>query len=184
MKKNILFDNTERNFETIKAELQELNPECNLTDEQVWDYMSCREQYDWDDMKSLMEGFDDNGWLVLGTNGRWDGTRRGGFVAETFDEVLNKVCKDCDYITIFCDEYSRLFVEASHHDGTNFVQVMPLTAAGKDLYDTWNSCTIEYYHSSNPRRYRMEYDSYDEEQIHKVLLSKTYSRKRVDIFEQ
>ena len=107
MKKNILFDNTERNFETIKAELQELNHECNLTDEQVLDYMSCREQCDLEDMKSLMQDFDDNGWLVLGTNGRWDGTRRGGFVAETFDEVLDKVCEDCDYIKIFCISCSK-----------------------------------------------------------------------------
>lgn len=182
MKENILFDNTDRNFDAIKAELQELNPNCNITDQQVWDYMSCMEQDEWEDMKSLMKGFDNNGWLVLGTTGRFDGTRKGGFVAETFEEVLDKVCKDCDYIKVFCDEYHRLYVQASHHDGTNFVQVMSLTAAGKDLYDTWNSCTIGYYHNSNPRRYRMEYDSYDDEQIHEVLLSKTYSRKRVAIF--
>lgn len=83
----------------------------------------------------------------------------------------------CDYFHIEIDQYGRLNVNCTHHDGTNKVTVKALTDKGTDLWNTYLNNWCYYYHHENPKRYKNEYDEYTYEQMHEVLFnSKTYSK--------
>lgn len=75
-------------------------------------------------------------YLAVGTVGRWNGTFKGGFIFHSFQELLNKVGKDCDYFKLY-DVNGHFYMQSSHHDGTNLVEVKVLTKRGEDYYQNW-----------------------------------------------
>lgn len=52
--------------------------------------------------------------------------------------MLYEFIKDCDYIHIY-DDKGHLYISATHHDGTNSVEVKILTEKGVELYDEWEN---------------------------------------------
>lgn len=106
-------------------------PENKIRDEAY--YM---EEMYWDDFKVELSRFiRTNGtFLLMGDIGLWYGTRRGGFMFNTFEE-LSKAWTDCDYIE-FYDKNGHLYLECSHHDGTNCFEIKKVTEAGIKFYET------------------------------------------------
>lgn len=151
------------------------------TDNQIWNYINAQDQFCWDSMMDIIQSYEKKHsvkyWLAIGMVGQWYGKRRGGLICESFEELLQKIGKDCDYFHIEVDRYGRLNIKCTHHDGTNYVTVKALTNKGADLWSIYENGYCGYYHHINPKRYKNEYDSYTCAQMHKVLWnSKTYSK--------
>lgn len=120
--------------------LREEYPDKEPTTDAIWDLCYEYDETYWDDAKTEMESFfdkSDTPWLAVGTVGRWNGTFAGGFVFNTFDELMRKIGKDCDYFN-FTDENGHFYMVCSHHDGTNSIEVKRLTKAGERLLENWN----------------------------------------------
>lgn len=100
-----------------------------------------------DEMASLSDFFSPSGGnpiAVRGTIGRWDGTRSGITVYDSFDKVLDtspsrhgldNVFADCEIQKVW-DENGHLFMHGAHHDGSVTVEVRQLTDAGAEAYET------------------------------------------------
>lgn len=74
--------------------------------------------------------------LVRGSIGRWDGTRHGMTVFETFQDVLqgrDSPFGDCEIGKVW-DENGSLFIHGYHHDGSVDVEIRQLTDAGEVVY--------------------------------------------------
>lgn len=178
--KTILYDNYDCRFDEAEQELLAMYGE-QPTDDQVWDYINDNDRMNWEDMLAVVRDYEkahgNPYWLAVGTSGQWYGKCRGGIVCESFEELLQKIGRDCDYFHIEIDQYGRLNVNCTHHDGTNKVTVKALTEKGTDLWNTYLNNWCCYYHHENPKRYKNEYDEYTYEQMHEVLFnSKTYSK--------
>lgn len=70
-------------------------------------------------------------YLVVGTLGLWNGTRRGGAVIQGLANAI-RMCFE-DYTRVY-QEGRRLCVEAAHHDGTNHFTIYELTPSGLEWY--------------------------------------------------
>ena len=73
--------------------------------------------------------------LMTGAIQRWNGTYAGGRIG-AFEDLFYALTGDCDYVRI-TDEDGRLYIEATHHDGTDSMEVRILTPHAKALYDDW-----------------------------------------------
>ena len=105
----------------------------------IWEEIYNADEINWEYTRDDLERFFDNGstYLAIGTVGRWDGTFDGGFIFNSFSQLMSKVGKDCDYFH-FYDKNGHFFLLCSHHDGTNIVEVKRLTDRGKKYYENWN----------------------------------------------
>lgn len=124
--------------EEIKREL--IDCECvenedEITDEMIWEEMHFLEDIYWQDFEYELKKFFDEGtaWLLTGTLGLWNGTCNGGFIFNTFDE-FTKCLQDCDYVEIY-DEKGHLYVNGTHHDGTNCYEIKRVSDFGCEWYD-------------------------------------------------
>lgn len=142
MKKNnknniVIFDNY--NFDYIEEArecLEDFDSEYAPSDQEVYELASDLEQEDFDrSMEELKSFFGDSEVIFSGSLGRWDGYR-SGFEVGTFETLFYDFVKDCDYITV-TDENGHLYINCSHHDGSNFCEVKKLTEAGKEYFDRW-----------------------------------------------
>ena len=86
------------------------------------------------DLKTFFKG--ERTYLAVGTVGRWNGTFKGGFIFHSFQELFNKVGEDCDYFK-FYDVNGHFYMQSSHHDGRNLVEIKVLTKRGEDYYQNW-----------------------------------------------
>ena len=114
----------------------------DIPDEDVNKMVYDREEWDWEDFKVEFNHFlkdSDNGFLLVGTCGCWDGTYAGGCYVNSFDD-LYKFWEHCDYIKVY-DEGGHLYLKASHHDGTNYAELKELTCKGSNyaLNHSWDS---------------------------------------------
>ena len=98
-------------------------------------------------------------WLLTGTMRLWDGDSQFNFVFQTFDEMLNRVGKDCDYFK-FWDENGHFFIKCSHHDGTNYGEIKYITPKGKRLIENWGSTYSKRYDFSARELYERIYKRY------------------------
>ena len=116
--------------------------EDDVPDDRVTDEVDTQSEWNWDDFKvefGRFLGDSNNGFLLVGTCGLWNGTYDGGCYVNKFDD-LYKFWEGCDYIKVY-DEGGHLYVKASHHDGTNYAELKELTCKGNSYADNhyWDS---------------------------------------------
>lgn len=114
----------------------------DVPDNRVTDEVYAQSGFDWDDFKYEFGRFlkdSNNGFLLVGTCGCWDGTYNGGCYVNEFND-LYKFWDGCDYIKVY-DEGGHLYIEASHHDGSNYAELRELTCKGSNyaLNHRWDS---------------------------------------------
>ena len=143
----------------VSEYLLEINPEKEPTENAIWEEIYICDETEWSERKAdLREFFDDGStWLLIGSVGLWSGTYAGGFTFKTFDEMFDKVSKDCDYWS-FWDENGHFYGQCSHHDGTNYFEIKKMSEQGVNLLDDW-----EYAESDS------ELYLYSERQIHEKI---------------
>ena len=111
--------------------------------------------------EQLFQFFDNQTVLFVGTVGLWDGNFSGGAIGD-FKELFYKALKDCGYYRVYEDK-EHMFVEGTHHDGTNSFEVKVLTEKGEDYYEGW-------YYGTNKRL-----ENLTEQQVHKNIYE-SYSK--------
>lgn len=73
--------------------------------------------------------------VISGTLGLWDGTKTiVPEVARNFERALMACIDGCCYCTIY-KEFSKVIIEATHHDGTNVFTLQFLTENAEMKYD-------------------------------------------------
>lgn len=115
----------------------------DVPDDEVWDAIAFSNDCEWDNAKYDIEKFiRENGpLLVVGSLGLWDGRYDGGKICRDFRELAG-AWEHCDYIKIY-DQNGHMYIECSHHDGTNYWECKLLTEKGEnyaedhswDMYD-------------------------------------------------
>ena len=141
-------------------EEKEMKPE-DISDDAIWNEIYDQDEMAWEITRNEMEDFFDKSkamWLAVGSVGRWNGNFAGGFIFSTFDELISRAGMDCDYFK-FTDVNGRLYMQCSHHDGTNEVEVKQITEAGKRLYENWNYSASARY-------------AYPEKELHKKIFNR------------
>lgn len=159
--KNVLFDNYDIDkYEEMARESMEYSgfgPE-EITDSKLYAWAEDLEQEDFtttvSDLKSF---FDGKTVLFTGSVGRWCGNHTGFDVGD-FEDLFCKYTKDCDYFDIY-DDGGALYISCSHHDGSNFFQVLVLTNKGAHIFEDWQD-------------YCGKYAKLDDKEIHKLLLNR------------
>lgn len=141
-KKRILFDNSFRleYFNEAKDYLTELykedfpdDEEFQPSDSDIMELLKFREEIDYQDFINEMTNFiDGNTFIIQGVIKAWDGKFKGGFIFDNINK-LSEVWEKCDEIMIY-DENGHLYIECSHHDGTNHYEIKMLNAKGERYY--------------------------------------------------
>lgn len=160
----VIYDNYDI-YDTYREDaiewFKELNNNREPTENEIESY--CRDlDYDaWQTGKDELRKFFQDGdlWLLTGTMRLWDGDSQFNFVFQTFDEMLNRVGKDCDYFK-FWDENGHFFIKCSHHDGTNYGEIKYITPKGKRLIENWGSTYSKRYDFSARELYERIYKRY------------------------
>lgn len=145
MRKNYIFtnyDTTEREEYTREYLLETIGEENewktvdDIPDNAVYEEMNFQEEIEWEDaMTEMRSFFKGKKLLVVGTCGLWYGNRPAGAVIDYDD--LYKCWNNCAYIEIY-DEGGHLYINGTHHDGTNCYEVKILTEKGVEMWDKWN----------------------------------------------
>ena len=118
------------------AEEEGWESEADIPDERLNSEVSFQEECNWDNFKAEFGRFIKDstyGFLLVGDVGTWMGRQAGGCYIYEFRD-LYKFWDHCDYIKVY-DEGGHLYIEASHHDGTNYAELKELTCKGSDYAD-------------------------------------------------
>jgi hypothetical protein len=154
------------NFEAIKIFLIEDHcseypgdEDWEPTDDRVWTELEFRKEDAWDIFEQELENFiQDKTFILQGSVGTWCGRSKGGFVFNTFNE-LSQAWRGCDYIKCY-DENGHMYLECSHHDGTNYLEIRQLTPAGMQYLERHECDDLEKLHDKlmgNPYSVRPEF---------------------------
>ena len=143
----IIFDNYDLDKYFPVDEIKAIAYECEWIDqdEEPDDYQVSMWQQDeadrWieDELSMMNDYFDGKTVIFFGTLGLWDGRHAGGKIG-TFEELYESAISDCGYVKMY-DNNGHLFLECSHHDGTNFFEIKELTPAGIDYMERWEYST-------------------------------------------
>lgn len=134
-KEIVIFDNYDMYSEARKEETRRymledgFYIEGELTDEKVMQQIDFDSEENWSMTMELLGQFmDRKRFILFGTFGSWRGNIPAGQVVEDVSG-LSGAWKDCDYIRI-ADVGGHLFIQCSHHDGTNKYELRELTEAG------------------------------------------------------
>ena len=105
----------------------------------------------------LVDFFQGSSWLLRGTASIWRGKLEAGCVFSDFEQILNTVLKDCEYLEIY-EDGGHFFIKCSHHDGENYYEIKGITDAGLKYIEnwecTWNDPRSEIYiHDMVMKRY-------------------------------
>ena len=144
VKQRIIFDNynTDEYEEDCREWLIE-NGNTDPSDEDIMGEIQFRLDTLWDDVKHEMDNaFRGKRFLAVGICERWDGKHSGGFIFSNFDELINHF-SDCGYFKIW-DENGKLFLEASHHDGTDCIEIKRITSTGEQYYNNWRNAVSDH----------------------------------------
>lgn len=110
-----------------------------ITDAIVYDAIADDLRFEMEETReNLRNLFAGETLIAVGHCGTWRGNLPAGNVSDDFDDMFDRMACDCDYIKIW-DENGHLFVECSHHDGTNRFEIKRLTARGIALYEQWEN---------------------------------------------
>ena len=106
----------------------------------VWEEVAIRQELDLDYAIDEVEervGDGDDGLLVMGTLGLWNGRCAAGCRAISFRDAISKIMgRDCEIESITVED-GNVHVTATHHDGRNSFTVRALTEAGSDALHDW-----------------------------------------------
>ena len=128
------------------------------SEEEIWQCAGDLAQEDFTNtMDELKSFFEDKTVMFTGAVGRWCGNHTGFDVGD-FDDLFSRYTKDCDYFEIY-DDNGALYISCSHHDGSNFFQVLVLTNKGARIFEDWQN-------------YYGKYAKLDDKEIHKLLLNR------------
>ena len=122
-------------------ELEELSTRDDYepSDDRVWQWiyadMDDRWTMEYDQLKDFFNG--KGRLLCLGTIGRWTGRHSAGRIFGDFESLVSAVLDGCEYSKIW-DENGHLYIEGTHHDGTNRMEIKILTERGYEYYDRWS----------------------------------------------
>ena len=162
-KERILYDNydlweTYPDDELRQIALEDGYAEEDITDAVINDIRWDSDAVDWETTKrELTDYFENDTVIFFGTLGLWNGRVAGGKTGK-FEDLLNSAIQDCDYIKIY-EQNGRLFLECSHHDGTNNFEIRVLTDKGIQYlenweYGSWNDKrTLQDVHTQIVKRY-------------------------------
>lgn len=119
MKKNIIWDNSDINYDDWKEGWKEYLEDNNLTEEEC-------DLYEWvgetlsiylDDERTNLNEEVDGVIVAFADLGLWDGRYKGaGIVGTNVRDILYDT--NCDYSCWYCDRYNVRF-DGAHHDGRN-----------------------------------------------------------------
>ena len=124
----------------------------------IWEEIYCMVDLEWSDtLQELKTFFDGKTWLAFGTCGLWHGNVAAGTIFTDFEKFFYKAIKDCDYWKIY-DENGHLYLECSHHDGTNFFEIKEVTEKGVEYLENWeynfnDKRSEEYVHQKVVEKY-------------------------------
>lgn len=74
----------------------------------------------------------------MGHCGLWYGNRAAGTIFDDFGQMFATTTQDCDYWKIY-DVNGHLYLECSHHDGTNHFEIKRITNKGVAYLKNWES---------------------------------------------
>lgn len=163
MKKHTIYNNYDL-WETYPdEELKAMAIDCEwvdedeeITDDMLYEWRNEQTNLDFETaMDELKSFFCNKNVGFFGNVGRWDGNHKAGKIGK-FEEVFYAAIKDCDYINIY-EENGKMFLECSHHDGTNFFEIKEITDKGMEYLDRWeygtDNRTEEHAHTQIYKRY-------------------------------
>lgn len=124
----------------------------SMIDELRWD----EDAIEWENVKcELVEYFKNKTVIFFGTLGLWYGRTAGGKTGN-FENLLMDALEDCAYVKIY-EKNDRMFLECSHHDGTNEFEIKIITERGKQYLENWeysnDKRTLKDVHTQIIKRY-------------------------------
>lgn len=134
----------------------------NPTQEEIDKYIEINMANDWDNLIEgvLCDHIEAEKWIAYGSIRRWDGSYHGWKVLEDARDFFDLI-QDCLYFRID-DEDGLIKIKCSHHDGTNYYTLKPLTKHGYDFY----------------RNYGWDYDN---DRLGKYLIDYNFNSRKHDI---
>ena len=136
-KERIIFQNYDLDLENAKENLI-VNGITEFSDSDVYDEATWISEMEYEDevigIKEFLDKYGKYGIICVGICGRWNGNFPGGFIAETWEDVMYRF-QDCGFIKIW-DENGHLYLKGTHHDGTHSVEIKLLTEKGKAYNET------------------------------------------------
>jgi len=126
----------------VYSEDEDWENQDEVPEERVIEQVYSDDECNFDDFKYEFSKFIDesrNGFILCGTVGRWDGRYNGGCYVHDFDD-LYKFWDGCRDIKVY-DEKGHLYIEATHHDGSNYAELKEITDKGEEyvcdhMYDS------------------------------------------------
>lgn len=123
--------------------IKEMALECEWVDDikEITDSMIEQWRYeemetDWENEKEMLTKFFEGKTVgFFGSVGRWNGTRKGGYIGEFWDSFYEAM-RDCDYFRIY-DENGHLYLTCSHYDGTNHFEIKIVGDKGRQYVENW-----------------------------------------------
>lgn len=136
------FDNTNVDFDAYKESLQQSRAEwdeetTDVTEEEIWDYISECEQAAWEDFLSglNMSKYSNVEYVVLGEIRRWNGTCQiDPTPCRDLESAIAKCINECDYFAIVHNG-GYIKVMAEDHDGASTFEIHLLNKKGIEAYE-------------------------------------------------
>lgn len=132
-----LFNSFCEDFDSWEKETEEAN-ECELTDEEAWDWWADNVRDDWYCVQQELDEIDKRSkcgrFIADGMCGLWTGNRRGGATRESLRDLVNTLCEGADEWQVKIED-GDMFVYHHHHDGTNWFKVRGITDRGINLIE-------------------------------------------------
>lgn len=144
--------------EFARETLEEYKEKEEITNDDIWNEIYEQDASNWEDEKArLVDFFDGSTWILQGYAGCWDGRHKGGYVFTDFEDMWYKATEDCDYYHIY-DKNGHLFLQCSHHDGTNLYEIKKVTEKGEKYLENWEDNwsdmrSKEYVHDKIMEKY-------------------------------
>lgn len=143
--KEIVLYTTDYDFEEMKKEYVTWSSDNGIevsledvTDSEVWDYVSDRLEMDYDDFKLNYKKFFEDGVLLMGTLGRWNGNKQAIKYCEDIDDFRSSL-SSFEYIKIY-KEGKHTYVSCADHDGSSIFEVRLMNNKG---FNMWNRLGFE-----------------------------------------
>lgn len=139
-KERIIYNNynLEEMYNDCREYLLEDHEPDEITDEMIWNEIYFQDRCNWEDEHERLKGWICGyHFMIRGHVGRWNGRHAAGHVFKEFDEIFYKAVQDCDYWKIW-DENGHLYLQCSHHDGTNIFEIKRITEKAVAMLDEWS----------------------------------------------
>lgn len=109
----------------------------DITDDVIYDWWNDIQDMSYSDAMYILNKVLDGYLIAYGEVGRWDGKYHGANIYRDFSEAWDDLTIDCDYFEITYND-GKINIKCSHHDGTNYYTLAPLTKEGVDMWEDWS----------------------------------------------